>query len=131
MARRFPLLSLASSQWMILAAIVLLVLLSVGYVRRVTESVAVRAELAEWEKKVEAERARRELLEDQLARVKSDEYVDQQARRVLGWVKPGDVPIEVVIAEPPEPTPESTPPQTTPVSSTSPWRAWWNLFFGP
>ena len=128
MPRRLPFFALVTSQWMILAAIVLLAMLGVGYIRRVTESVAVQAELAQWEERVAVDRERQELLRERLAYVQTDAFIDEQARSVLGWVRPGDIPVEVIIEEVASPPTEIAP--ATRVAST-PWRAWWALFFGP
>lgn len=57
-------------------------------------------------------------------RVKSDAYVEEQARRVLGLVHPGQT---LVIVSPADDAP---PPQTTPVARPTP-AAWWERLFPP
>ncbi|MCD6291569.1 MAG: septum formation initiator family protein [Anaerolineae bacterium] len=119
---------LGGSQWMILATIVLLVLLGVGYVERFTQNVSAQAELKQWERKVAEARQRRAFLKEQLDYVQGDDYSDQQAREVLKWVKPGDTPVEVVPVE----VRQNAPQDGGRREMGQPfWREWWNLFFGP
>ncbi len=119
---------LGMSQWMILATIVLLVVLGIGYVRRVTASQAVQAELEQWQQRVKEAQWQRERLEKELAYVKTDLYVDERARTAFGWVKPGDVPVEVIVENPEPPKREQ---QRAAQPMESHWRQWWDLFFGP
>jgi cell division protein FtsB len=116
------------SQWMILATIMLLVVLGVGYIRRVTTSQAVQAELEEWQQRVQEARLQRERLEKELAYVKTDLYVDERARAAFGWVKPGDVPVEVIV-ENPKPSRQER--QQMDQVMRPHWQQWWDLFFGP
>jgi len=115
------------SQWMILVTIVLLVLLSVGYIERLTFQVAMRAELEQWERRVEEARLHQALLEEQFKYVQTDAYVDQQARTVFRWVRPGDVPVVII----PESSSQATRDQEEQRDRVvPPWQKWWDLFFG-
>ncbi|MCS7219901.1 MAG: septum formation initiator family protein [Anaerolineae bacterium] len=113
---------------MILATIVLLVVLGIGYMQRVAASQAVQAELEQWQQRVKEARLQRERLEKELSYAQTDLYVDERARTAFGWVRPGDVPVEVIV-ESPEPFKQE--PQRAEPSLTSHWRQWWELFFGP
>jgi len=119
---------LGMSQWMILATIVLLMVLGVGYVRRVTISQAAQAELEEWQQRVQEARLQRERLEKELAYAKTDLYIDERARVVFGWVKPGDVPVEVIVEDS---KPSRQEQQQIDQVMRSHWHQWWELFFGP
>jgi cell division protein FtsB len=80
----------------------------------------IRAEIAQ----LERDRAELTGVRDYL---KSDEYIEEVARRTLGLVRPGET-LVVVSSTAPEPTP-------TPPDGTAPAPAgdqpWWKALFGP
>lgn len=73
-------------------------------------------------KELEAEKKKNQFLKQRLFYVKTDEFVEEQARKKLGLVKPGE---HTVIA-PPEP-PKGK--ETIEIDKTPNWEKWWKLFF--
>jgi cell division protein FtsB len=73
---------------------------------------------------VEAENSR---LKRELENVQSDEYVEKQARNILGLVKPGEI---IVLLTTPVPTQKvDSYPKNTNIDSNLPnWKKWWKLF---
>jgi cell division protein DivIC len=82
--------------------------------------------VASYHKAQDVENARKELaeakqrnvdLQAQITKFRSDAYVEKVAREELNMVRPGDVPV-IVLVPTPEPTPVGTPrPAATPVGS--------------
>jgi cell division protein FtsB len=113
----------------LLALIIGCLLFILGYTGRLAEQGRLRAEAVRWEGRIAAAQQRQAELEAQLAYVRSEAYVHQQARDVLNLVQPGD---ELVILV------EGTPvaPVSVPVAETvtaSPhvvpnWQQWLDLF---
>jgi cell division protein FtsB len=56
-------------------------------------------------------------------------YVEQTARSVLGYTKPGETPVQV---QPPQPVVEHVRPAPAPTSAPAQptWKQWWSSFFG-
>jgi cell division protein FtsB len=98
------------------------------YVREVWEYLPVRAEEARWQQAVAREEARGAALQERLDFVRSDAYVEKEARESLRLVKPNERAVRpltfgsrtkegvgIAGAEDTQPT----------------WQQWWDRFFGP
>ena len=88
-----------------------LALLCAGYFAYTAVAGAVRAQrlddqLAEYRQEIARLEQQRAYLEGVLEYVRSDEYVEQVARRELGYVREGEVPVVVVGPTPTEPPPD-------------------------
>jgi cell division protein DivIC len=68
------------------------------------------------------EQKRGEFLKEQLFYVKTDDFIQNQARDKLGMVQPG----EHIIIVPEATNPNKKPPVTDNISN---WQKWWRLFF--
>ncbi len=80
----------------------------------------VRSEIAELRRQHRQLVALREYL-------RSDEYIEGVARRLLGLVRPGE---KLVIVSGPEPTPVADE-EKTPEHQAAPGQHWWEALFGP
>jgi cell division protein FtsB len=70
----------------------------------------------------QAEKQRKQFLEQRLYFVNTTQFIENQAREKLGLVKPGE---HIVLAPPP-----TTPEKSVVVIDTTPnWQKWWKLFF--
>ena len=83
------------------AAVVVVVAAGFLVGRSIVDIIRLRREKAEAEARLEALKVRIELLESELQRVTSDEYIEQQARTHLRMIYPGET---VYIVVPPEET---------------------------
>ena len=127
MLLRFFRRSLSPGQWMILGVIAFLIILGAGYVGRMTANHTTQTELEQWEAQITEARARQEFLKKQLAYAQTDDYIDQQARTVMGWARAGDVSIDVIPrAVAPVALERLEPRQRMKL----PWQEWWEMFFG-
>lgn len=70
---------------------------------------------------LEAKKVENEFLRQKLSYVKSEGFIEKEARKKLGLVKEGEF---IVIAPPPE-TPTPTPKKEGKLN----WKRWWELFF--
>lgn len=95
----------ASLPWFFVG--VLLVAVTVAFVFRQAEVMAVQRALSDMERQIEYYKALNKSLEEQIAALKSDEYIEKAAREKLGLVKPGEVQYMVIgyDAEEAKPTP--------------------------
>lgn len=86
---------------------VLVVAVAVAFVFRQAEVMSVQRALSDMERQIEHYKALNESLEEQIAALKSDEYIEKAAREKLGLVKPGEVQYMVIgyDAEEAKPTP--------------------------
>jgi len=86
---------------------VLVVAVTVAFVFRQAEVMAVQRALSDMERQIEYYKALNKSLEEQIAALKSDEYIEKAAREKLGLVKPGEVQYMVIgyDAEEAKPTP--------------------------
>lgn len=73
------------------------------------------------QKELEQKRLKNEFLKQQLSYVKTDEFVEKEAREKLGLVKEGE---SVVI-----PSQEEDKKQPISNPSLPNWKKWWSLFF--
>jgi cell division protein FtsL len=81
------------------------------------EAAVVRAE-------IEAEQRENVILQQEVVSARSDQQIEDAARRHLNLVKPGDSPVVLVSSAPP---PTATPrpaTQPTPVDEPPPWLSW-------
>ena len=85
------------------AAVIVVVLAGVLVGRTIVDIIRLQKEKAEAEAKLEDLRIRIELLENELTRVTSDEYIEQQARTHLKMIYPGETLYIVVPPEEQEP----------------------------
>ena len=81
------------------AAVVVVVAAGFLVGRSIVDIIRLRREKAEAEARLEALKVRIELLESELQRVTSDEYIEQQARSQLKMIFPGET---LYIVAPPE-----------------------------
>lgn len=68
----------------------------------------------------EAEKRKKQLLQQQLYFVNTPQFIENEAREKLGMVKPG----EHIVLIPPHENQQKITYDTTPN-----WKKWWNLFF--
>ena len=102
-----------------------------GFAQQLVLAGQMRAEEQWLERSVTAERARHDALNEQLAYVQTDEYVECWARGEAHMTKPGETAIVLIdeanvlttTASQPTPTP---PPENQPL-----WQELWELIFGP
>ncbi len=85
------------------AAVIVVVLAGILVGRTIVDIIRLQKEKAEAETKLEDLRIRIELLENELTRVTSDEYIEQQARTHLKMIYPGETLYIVVPPEEQEP----------------------------
>ena len=85
------------------AAVIVVVLAGILVGRTIVDIIRLQKEKAEAEAKLEDLRIRIELLENELTRVTSDEYIEQQARTHLKMIYPGETLYIVVPPEEQEP----------------------------
>ncbi|MGE5579668.1 MAG: FtsB family cell division protein [Bacillota bacterium] len=84
----------ASLPWFFVG--VLFVAVTVAFVFRQAEVMAVQRALSDMERQIEHYKALNKSLEEQIAALKSDEYIEKAAREKLGLVKPGEVQYMVI-----------------------------------
>ena len=85
------------------AAVIVVVLAGILVGRTIVDIIRLQKEKAEAEARLEDLRIRIELLENELTRVTSDEYIEQQARTHLKMIYPGETLYIVVPPEEQEP----------------------------
>lgn len=125
--RRRPVFSLP--QFLVLAGVSVALVLALGLDAGITENRAPRPQEAAMSMRLAEERERNRQLKITLTYVHSDDYVEYYARNEGGMILPGEKRV-VPIFDPPQPTPTPVPPPIIAVSApTSPFEAWWMLFF--
>ncbi|RIK43870.1 MAG: hypothetical protein DCC55_04215 [Chloroflexi bacterium] len=115
--------------FVLLALILGCLLFILGYTGRLAEQGRLRAEAARWEEQIAVSQQRQAELEAQLAYVRSEAYIHQQAREVLNLVQPGDELLILIEGTP-------VPPTVTAMSEAGPaalqlvpnWQQWLDLF---
>lgn len=80
-----------------------------------------KQELSREIEELREQRADLEAIRDYL---RSDEYIEGMARRLLGLVRPGETLVIVSSSTPPTPTPEHRP-------GDAEGRPWWEAIYGP
>lgn len=109
-----------------------LVVLAIGLVS-ISDLILTNNRLDEHLQAVRAEVARLKSesveLEYEVSRLQGDRALEDLARGVLGWTKPGETQVIVV-----DPKTAATSPTTATVKSMAPkppnWERWWAVFFG-
>ncbi|GAB4557907.1 MAG: hypothetical protein Kow0047_02620 [Anaerolineae bacterium] len=118
----------SQSPWLILLVIGILVLLGAGYVNRQAEYRNTRDELRAWQATVTAEAQRQQELRQQLEQAQTDEFVEDNAREMLGWARPDETTVKVI--EPGAEQLGQKEPSSSDQTPRLPWQMWWDLFFG-
>ena len=130
--------SLSQFLAIILITIALAVVLDFGH--RAAVSAELQKEAQRLEREVATLEAEHRALEQQREWVQTDDYVEEWARTEGGMVLRGETPIVPVpveqVAPPTRPTPTppsepNRPPSESGEGTSSHWREWWALFFGP
>ena len=110
-----------------------LVLLALGlwtlghYVLEVWEYMAVRAEEAFWQEAVAREEARHAAYQQRLEFVRTDAYVEEEARAGLRWVRRDERAVRPLLEGP-----ARQPDHAVGRGDERPtWQQWWDRFFGP
>ena len=78
----------------------------------VTRTIESRRNLSRVQAELAEEKSRTEILEDRKSRSLTDEFVEQEARK-MGYVKPGEIPIIVLDEKETEQASEQSPEQPT------------------
>lgn len=77
-------------------------------------------------RQLQQEKTENEKLQDQLARVKRSDFVEEEARNKLFMVKPGE---KIVLIDQETKAEEGGQTQKQKATTLPNWRQWWNLFF--
>jgi cell division protein FtsB len=130
MRKQLAWLRVSSTQLLFLGVIAVLLFFIASYIGRDLEYRAAVAELQWWEARVSAEQARGALLQQELEWVQSDAYLEEAARRELGWVRRGDtLVVPVSVAGTPVAPSTPAPAVSPPAPAQPPWQTWRDLFF--
>lgn len=112
-----------NSKSFILLGLIFLVLLIVNLVRTVGSDAKVKAEIKTMEQEVARLEAEQKRLSDMRDFFQSDFFIEQESRKSLGYVLPGE---KVVVLEK-SPSAAQQAAQTQPLTNS---QKWWQYFFG-
>lgn len=132
MRKQLAWLRVSPTQLLFLGVIAVLLFFIASYIGRDLEYRAAVAELQHWEARLSAEQVRGARLQQELEWVQGDAYLEEAARRELGWVRRGDtlvVPVSVASTPVASPAATSEAPPPAPASEQPPWQTWRDLFF--
>jgi cell division protein FtsB len=104
----------------------------VGYTGRLAEQARLQSEAVVWEGRIAAAQQRQAELSEQLAYVRSEAYVHQEAREALNLVMPGDELVVLVEGTAVPPAQRNVAgPSVTLVRPIPNWQQWLQLFLPP
>jgi cell division protein FtsB len=130
MRKQLAWLRVSPTQLLFLGVIAVLLFFIASYIGRDLEYRAAVAELQRWEARLSVEQTRGARLQQELEWVQGDAYLEEAARRELGWVRRGDT-LVVAVSVASTPVPPSTPAAAVspPAPAQPPWQTWRDLFF--
>jgi cell division protein FtsL len=122
--------SVRQHRFVLFVLIAFCLLFITGYTSRLIHKAQLQAEVQLWQTRIEQARQKQTTLQAERAYVKSDAYVHQKARELLGLAQPTDKLVVVVESTPATIAPTS-PDQAQLPSTAKPlpnWQQWLQLF---
>ncbi len=113
---------------MVLATVALTLTFDLG--RRALDTHRIQQQVDALIAEVETMEEENQALLERLEYVQSEAYVEEAARDVLGWTRPGDTAV-VPLTVPSASESEATASAAERGEGAPIWRLWWELFFGP
>ena len=112
----------------VLATVALTLTFDLG--RRALDTHRIQQQVDGLAAEVEAMEAENQALLERLEYVKSEAYVEEAAREVLGWTRRGDTAV-VILTVPSASESGAATSTAEGAQGAAPWRLWWELLFGP
>ncbi len=130
--RHQSIISLSLPKVVTIVTLTLIAILTIDFGRKALDSYRVDRQVEWLRAEVAAEQEKNEALQERLAYVSSDAYVEEIARERLKMAKPGEKVVVVVPGSMEQPSVTTPMPATeAPEEEPEPyWRQWWDLLFG-
>ena len=131
--RQQNIISLSLPKIVTIVTLTLVAILVVDFGRKALDRYHVQRQVEWLEQQVVAEKEEMEVLQERLAYVSSDAYVEKIARERLKTVKAGETTVVLIPGSTDQPSDDTTAIPATQGAEEEPkphWQQWWDLLFG-